>query len=248
MALEGQALLHRQQDLADAEQADHGHQEVDATEQLGPAEHHAQLAGHGVHADAGEQQAQRHRDDNLVPCLPAQPHERTEGQQIDREEFRRSEAQRKIRDARRQEGDQQHREEGSDERGCERRRQRLGRLALLRHWIAVERGCDRPGLAWDVEQDRGDSAAEQRAPIDAGQHHDGGGRVHREGQRQQDRDPVGPAQARQHADENAKHQPDHHQQQFVRRQEDLKPWNSSSKASIGAPPQYRRPLRAALSA
>ena len=33
-ALEGEAFLERQQDLADAEQADHRHQEVEAGEQV----------------------------------------------------------------------------------------------------------------------------------------------------------------------------------------------------------------------
>ena len=35
LARERQAFLHRQQDLADAEQADHGDQEVEAAHQLG---------------------------------------------------------------------------------------------------------------------------------------------------------------------------------------------------------------------
>jgi len=43
-------------------------------------------------------------------------------------------------------------------------------------------------------------------PKDAGQHHDGRGRVHREGQRLQDRHAIGAAEAGQHADENAEHQ------------------------------------------
>ena len=67
---------------------------------------------------------------------------------------------------------------GTDEGRGEGRRQRLARLALLRHRMAVEGGGHRPRLAGDVEQDRGDGAAEQRAPVDAGQHDDGRGRRH----------------------------------------------------------------------
>ena len=55
VAAQRQALFHGQQDFADAEQADHGDQEVDAAQQFRRTEGHAQLAGHGVHADAGEQ-------------------------------------------------------------------------------------------------------------------------------------------------------------------------------------------------
>ena len=69
VAAQREPLLHRQQDFADAEQADDGDQEVDAAQQLARAEGHAQLAGHGVHADAGEQQAERHGDDGLVLVL-----------------------------------------------------------------------------------------------------------------------------------------------------------------------------------
>ena len=212
-----QPLLHRQQDFADPEQADHRDQEIDAAQQFVGAEGHAQLAGHGVHADAGEQQAERHRDHGLVLGFAPEADERTEGQEIDREELRRPEFERERRDQRRQEGDQQHRDQRADEGRGERRGQRFGRPALLRHRIAVEGGGDRPRFAGDVEQDRGDGAAEQRAPVDAGQHHDGRGRIHREGQRQQDRDPVRAAEPRQHADENAEHQPDHHQGQRLPR-------------------------------
>jgi hypothetical protein len=117
---------------------------------------------------------------------------------------------------------QEHRDQRSDEGRRERRRQRFGRPALLGHRIAVEGGCDRPRLTGNIEQDRGDGAAEQRAPIDRGQHHDGGGRIHGEGQRQQDRHAVGPAQPRQHADENAEHKANHHQRERLPRHQDGK--------------------------
>ena len=42
----------------------------------------------------------------------------------------------------------------------------------------------------------------------------------REGQRQQDGDAVGAAETRQHADDDAEHDADHHQQRFVRLQHD----------------------------
>jgi hypothetical protein len=47
-ALEREALLQRQQDLADAEQADHRNQEVETGQQVRGAERQAQRAGHRV--------------------------------------------------------------------------------------------------------------------------------------------------------------------------------------------------------
>jgi hypothetical protein len=94
--------------------------------------------------------------------------------------------------------------------------------ASLRHRVAVEGGGHRPGLARDVEQDRGDRPAEQRTPVDAAEHDDGRGRRHREGQRQQDGHAVGTAQARQHADEHAQDDADEHQHHVHRAQHDGK--------------------------
>ncbi len=190
---------------------DHGDQEVHAAQQVVRAEGHAQLARDGVHADACQQQPERHGDDGLVLVLLAQADEGTEGEEVHGEEFRRPELQREARDLRRKEGDQQDRHQRADEGRRERRRERLGRLALLRHRVAVEGGRDRPRFARDVEQDRGDRAAEQRPPVDAREHDDGGSRVHREGEREQDRHPVRPAEPGQHADEDAEREAHHHQ-------------------------------------
>jgi hypothetical protein len=93
---------------------------------------------------------------------------------------------------------------------------------LLRHRIAVERGGDRPRFAGNVEQDGSNRTAEQRAPVDARQHHDRGRGIHGEGERQQYRHAVGAAQARQHADENAEHEAHHHQREYFERQQHVK--------------------------
>ncbi len=85
MTAQRQALLHRQQDFADSEQAEHGDQKLMPRNRSLEPEGHAQLAGHRIHADAGEQQAERHRDDGLVFFLAAEADERAEGQEIDRE-------------------------------------------------------------------------------------------------------------------------------------------------------------------
>ena len=54
-----------------------------------------------------------------------------------------------------------------DERRGEGGGQRLAALPLPGQRVAVEGGRHRPRLARDVEQDRGDGPAEQRAPVDA---------------------------------------------------------------------------------
>ncbi len=94
VAAQRQPFLHREQDLADSEKADDRDKEIDATQQVAEAEGHAQLTGDRIHADAGEQQTERHGNDCLVLGLPPQPDERAEGQKIDGEEFRRPELQR----------------------------------------------------------------------------------------------------------------------------------------------------------
>ena len=111
----------------------------------------------------------------------------------------------------------------ADERRREGGRQRFVGAALLRHRMAVEGGRDRPWLARNIEEDRCDRAAEQRSPVDAGEHDDGRRRRHRERQRQQDRDAVGAAQSRQHADDDPKQDADEHQCQVVRGQRDAEP-------------------------
>ena len=194
-ALERQAFLHGEQDLADAEEADHRDEEVESLEQLHEPEGKAQLSRHRVDPDGGQSEAHHHGGDGLERRALGHAHERAERQEIDRKEFRRAELEREPRDDGRDEGDEHHRDQGTDEGRGERRRERRARAPLLRQRIAVEGGRDRPRLARDVEQDRGDGAAEQRAPVDAREQDDGGGGAagllrHGKRERQQDRHAV----------------------------------------------------------
>ena len=218
VAAEAQALFHGQQDLADTEQADHRDQEVEAAQQFGEAERQTQLPGHLIEADRAERKADHHRGDGLERRLLAQADEAAEGEEIDREDFRRPELQREARHQRREQRDHDDGEQRADEGRGERGGQRLAGLALLRHRIAVERGRHRPWFARYVEQHRGDGAAEQRTPVDARQHDDRRRRRHAEGQRQQDGDAVGAAEPRQHADDDAERDAEHHQHDVVRLQ------------------------------
>ena len=143
------------------------------------------------------------RDQRLDRVAAAQADERREGEELDREELGRAELERDLGQQRGEERDQHDREERAHERGGEGGGERLAPLPLPRHRIAVEGGGHRPRLARDVEEDRRDGAAEERAPVEAREQDDGRGRRHREGERQQDRHAVGAAQARQHADDGA---------------------------------------------
>ena len=103
----------------------------------------------------------------------------------------------------REQRDQHDGEERAHERGGEGGREGLPAQALPGQRIAVEGGGHRPRLARDVEQDGGDRAAEESAPVERGQQDDRGGRRHRERERQQDGHTVGAAQSGQHADDRA---------------------------------------------
>ena len=95
-ALESQPLLDAQQDLADAEQPDDGDDEIEALHQLGDAEGQAQLAGHDVEPDGGEDEADQDRHERLERVAAAEPDETGEGEELDGEELRRPELERDL--------------------------------------------------------------------------------------------------------------------------------------------------------
>src|SRR5216683_4374683 len=218
---EGQPLLHREQDLADAEEADDGHDEVEALHQLGDPEGQAELAGHDVEAGGGEDEAEQDRHQRLERVAAAQTDERRERQKLDREELGGPELQRDLGEERGEQGDQDDREEGADERRGEGGGECLPALPLARHRIAVEGGGHRPRLARDIEEDRGDGPTEERPPVEAREQDDGGGRRHREGEREQDGHPVGPAEPGQHADHGAERDAEDGEPEIVRLQRHL---------------------------
>jgi hypothetical protein len=123
----------------------------------------------------------------------------------------------------REEREEHRRDERADERREERGRQRECRFTeLLREGEAVEQKHDGPRLARDVEQDRGDHAAEQRAPVDAGKEDDrarrsaGAGVRDEDRDRQQDRHATGAAETGEDADDQAEEASDRQEQQVER--------------------------------
>src|SRR4029453_17566233 len=71
--LEGQSLLHGQQDLADPEEADDRHDEVEALHQLRDAERQAELAGDDVDAGGGRMQPTRIDTSDFSGLPPPSP-------------------------------------------------------------------------------------------------------------------------------------------------------------------------------
>ncbi|MGY3421558.1 hypothetical protein ACVWZW_002033 [Bradyrhizobium sp. F1.13.4] len=84
-------LFDGHEQLADAEQAHHRDDEVDALDQLVDTHREAHAAGDGVDADSRDRKADRQRDDGLDRRRPAHADEAGEGQEIDRKIFRRPE-------------------------------------------------------------------------------------------------------------------------------------------------------------
>ncbi len=99
---EAQALFHGQQDLADAEQADDGDQEVEAAEQVSvKPKVKRNWPVTLIEADGAEREADHHRGDGLERRFLAHADEAAEGEEVDREVLRRPESQREARHQRR---------------------------------------------------------------------------------------------------------------------------------------------------
>jgi hypothetical protein len=80
-----------QQDLADAEEPDDRDDEVEALHQLRDAERQPELAGDDVEPGRGEDEADEDRDEGLQRMAAAEPDERGEREELDREELGRPE-------------------------------------------------------------------------------------------------------------------------------------------------------------
>src|SRR5262249_46707687 len=114
-ATEAQTFFHGEQNLANPEQPDDRDQEVEAVEHLFDAKREAQLSGNLIEADGPETEAEHHRGHRLEWRLLAQSHKAAESQEIDRENFSRTEAQRKARHQWRDQRDHDDREKRPDE-------------------------------------------------------------------------------------------------------------------------------------
>ncbi len=138
----------------------------------------AEASGDRVEPDSGEKQAEGEHRQALHWRLGTEPDERREREHEDREQLGRSELERLERDREREEREEDRRHERTEERRDERARESEPWLPeAFRKGEAVEEKHDRPRLAGDIEEDRGNDASEESAPVDPREEDDRGGRV-----------------------------------------------------------------------
>ena len=163
-----------------------------------------------------ERQPEQQADDAAQQRCAEQCRDCREGEDHQREIFRRAEEQGELDEERRQEGDGD-RAEGARHEGADRGgRKRRGAAALPGHEIALDRRHDRPGFARRIEQDRGRRAAIHGAVIEAGEHDEGAGRIELCGNRQKQGDGQRRPDAGKDADRRAERHADQAPEQIDR--------------------------------
>ncbi len=188
------------EELGDPEQAERHGDQFEPVRQLELTKGEALVAGVDVGADQAEQDAQQRHRDALDRRSLRQRRPGEQAEQHQRADLLRAEAEGDPRDIRRQHDHLHDAERGADHRREHGHPQRDAPAPLLRHRVAVQ-ACHRMRrMARQVQQDRADRTAVLGAVIDPRQHQQRGDRVHRKGERQQDRDGRQHAHTRQHAD------------------------------------------------
>ena len=208
------------QHLAQPEQADRDRQEVDPVHHLGNAEREARLAGDDVEADHRQHQAEQHADVALDRALAGEQGHRGQADEHQGEGLGRAERERPARQQRRDQHQQDDAEGAGDERADRGDAERRPGAPLQRHLVAVDAGHHRGRFAGRVDQHRGDGAAVHRAGVEGGEHDDSGGRLHAEGERQQQRHPGRRPHPGQRADQDAHDDAADRHEQVERRQRD----------------------------
>ena len=198
-------LLDHDEGFGDREQSDQRRDQRDAVIELEEAEGGTRRAEHRVDADGADHQPEEAGDQPLEQVLRGDGGDQGEPEHHHHHHLDAAEVE-PERGERRQ---HRHGDDGGDKpaegRGRKAADQRLLRLPLLGHRVAVERGRDRAAFARHVEQDGGDAAAELRGAIERDHQGHAGLDVHVERDRQQDDQRVLRAEARQDADDGAEH-------------------------------------------
>jgi hypothetical protein len=195
--------------FTDGEDRHRHHHNVQAVGQERHAEREPGLARDHVQAYQADGEAKAQRCEAAKAGGTEDRGDGQQGQHHDREVARRAQADGEFhhdRGADCQEG-------GTDGAGNEgadgRRRKRLCRTPRLGHFVAFDRRHHRRRLARCVQQDRGGGAAVHAAVVDAGEHNEGAGGFQGVGDREQQGNGHGRAQARKDADGGAQEYADH---------------------------------------
>ncbi len=207
--------LDEEEHFGDGEQAHDCDQEDHAVHQVQVPEGQARHARGVVQPDHRDPQPDAGRQRRLGLVVRGDAAQRAERQQVQREIFGRAKAVGDAGQQRCQKHQAQRRQKRPDERRDARDHQRVAGAALFRHRVAVQRGHQRRFVARNVQQDRRDPPAIHRAVVDRRHQHQrrGGIQPHREGDGDQDRDPVRRTQAGQRADDGAQETADHREGQ-----------------------------------
>ena len=162
----------------------------------------------------------------ITKALRIEPPDRRERSRMpaegDREVFRGPELNGDVGEPARRQHDPDDPDGAGDERPDGGDREGGARPALPRHLVAVEQRDDRAGLAGDVDEDRRGRAAVHGAVVDAREHDQRGGGMHREGGRQEEGHGADGPDAGQHADDRADQDADEAREQIAGQQRDRK--------------------------
>ena len=156
--------------LGKAEQAYQRGHRADAGAQLRNAEDQPRRAHQRVETDHADDQAQRRGDQALDIVLRGDGADRRQAEQREQEVIHRPEPDRQIGHRLGQQRQRRQAEHAADERVDRRDIQRLVGLPPARERVAVQRRHDGGGRAGDVDQNRGDRAAEHADDVDAHDH------------------------------------------------------------------------------
>jgi hypothetical protein len=196
-------LLDHHQRLGDCEQADQRRHQGHAVVELEKAEGGARRVVDMVGTDHADQQAEEACDQRLDGILAGDHGDQRQAEEHHDHHFHRAQVQADLREPRQQRDGGERSDQPAEHGGSEAEHQRLLRLALLRHRVAVERSGRRAARAGDLHQDRRDAAGEVVRAIEGD--HERHCLLHRhcEGERQQHDEGVLRAEAGQDADHDA---------------------------------------------
>ena len=199
-------------DLHQCKQTNEGDSKVKTQIQAVDAEGEAVVAGHGVCAHAGDEQAEASGDDALDETFARNACDDGHAEQTDHEVLGCTKLRRDFGDLGSEKEQHQRGKDAAEGGGVERDLQRRFRAAHLGQRITVQHGSCRVGRARRVDKDSRHRAAVSTRTVDAQKEHHAGDRPHGVGDGQEQDDAEDNAQTRdgcEHAaDKDAKVDPD----------------------------------------
>ena len=176
-------ILRFHHDLRNREQSDEGDDEVDTAHQPIASKGKAGSTANIVHADGGHKQADTGADQAFENAVIGNARNDRQAEYSQSKIFSRAKQQRDLCDLRSQKQQSHSTDQATDGRSEQRHLQRLERLSLRGHGIAVKQRCRIGGGAGSIDQNRGNGAAVSAAAVDSQQHQNRHGGIHAVGER-----------------------------------------------------------------